>query len=301
MDFTAAALALGFIAAAAAGAFAWLAGPALLRGWRRRRVRQQAFPPAWRAAVRRRWPAFAQFPADVQLRLKKRAQVLLAEVPFIGCAGLEVTDEMRVLVAMQAALPALRLGDDAYPALRQVLLYPTAFVVPRSRTGHDGVVHDERQTLSGESWQQGQVVLSWADVLAGAADADDGDNVVVHEFAHQIDQAQGPANGAPWLPTVRQRRRWAGIWNAEFAALRERLARGEKDLLGAYAATAPAECFAVASERFFEMPEALAAAHPAMYEELCGLYRVDPRQWRGTAAGRPNSPPHAAINPMHSR
>jgi MtfA peptidase len=206
-------------------------------------------------------------------------------VPFIGCAGLEVTDEMRVLVAMQAALPKLGLGDDAYPALRQVLLYPGPFVVPRQRSGDGGIVHEGRDTLAGESWQQGQVLLSWHDVLAGAAMPDDGENVVIHEFAHQIDQAHGAANGAPWLPGARRSRQWARVWSAEFAALRERVARGQFDLLGAYAASAPAECFAVASERFYEMPEALAAAYPRIYAELRALYGADPRQWRNSRAG----------------
>lgn len=284
MDFVAGAWALGFLSLAALGALAWLAGPALARGWRRARIRRQPFPPAWRAIVRQRWPAFAELPADVQLRLKKHAQVLLAEVPFIGCAGLEVTDEMRVLVAMQAALPQLGMGDDAYPALRQVLLYPGAFVVPRQRNSADGVVHDERHALSGESWQQGQVLLSWHDVLQGAARSDDGENVVIHEFAHQIDQAHGTANGAPRLPGAWRSKRWASVWNREFQALRERIARGEYDLLGAYAASAPAECFAVASERFFEVPESLAEAHPMLYAELRGLFGVDPRLWRGSRA-----------------
>jgi MtfA peptidase len=138
--------------------------------------------------------------------------------------------------------------------------------------------------LAGESWQQGQVVLSWDDVLAGAADPQDGRNVVIHEFAHRLDQANGAANGAPAFAagsgSAAQRRQWARVFNAEFESLQRRLAQGQTGLIDAYAATNAAEFFAVTTEIFFERPEALAAAHPALHEQLRGFHGVDPRQWR---------------------
>jgi len=140
-------------------------------------------------------------------------------------------------------------------------------------------VRDERQSLAGESWQHGQVVLAWDEVRAGAAVADDGRNVVVHEFAHQLDQEGGAANGAPWLPGRARAARWAAVMRNEFDALQQRLARGEAGVLDPYAATNPAEFFAVASEVFFERPQALASNHPALYAELRGLYRLDPLHW----------------------
>jgi Mlc titration factor MtfA (ptsG expression regulator) len=267
-----------------ASAGLWLAGPALMQRWRRARVRRQPFPPGWRAVLRERMPAFARLPADVQVRLKRHAQVLLAEVPFIGCGGLVVNDEMRVLVAVQASLLLLGRGDGGFEGLSQVLVYPGAFVVERTHTQPDGTLRDERQVLSGESWQQGQVVLSWDDVLAGAADPEDGRNVVIHEFAHRLDQATGTANGAPGFApgsgSAAQRRQWARVLSAEFEALQQRLARGESGLIDSYAATNAAEFFAVTTELFFERPEALAAAHPALHEQLRGFHGVDPRQWR---------------------
>jgi Mlc titration factor MtfA (ptsG expression regulator) len=255
-----------------------------MQRWRRARVRRQPFPPGWRAVLRERMPAFARLPADVQVRLKRHAQVLLAEVPFIGCGGLVVNDEMRVLVAVQASLLLLGRGDGGFEGLSQVLVYPGAFVVERTHTQPDGTLRDERQVLSGESWQQGQVVLSWDDVLAGAADPEDGRNVVIHEFAHRLDQATGTANGAPGFApgsgSAAQRRQWARVLSAEFEALQQRLARGESGLIDSYAATNAAEFFAVTTELFFERPEALAAAHPALHEQLRGFHGVDPRQWR---------------------
>ena len=262
---------------------AWLWGPPLWRAARRERIRRQPFPLPWREILRRRMPAFAQLPADVQLRLKKQAQVLLAEKPFIGCAGLKVTDEMRVLVAVQAALLLLRRRASAFDGLRQILIYPDAFVVDRSTADTAGLVRDERLALAGESWQQGQVLLSWRDVLAGAADPHDGRNVVIHEFAHQLDQVNGAANGAPFMPGAQRRARWAAVLGAEFHALQERLAQGMESLIEPYAATNPAEFFAVVSELFFERPAELAANHAALYGEYCGFYGVDPLSWRDTA------------------
>lgn len=225
-------------------------------------------------------PAFARLPSDVQLRLKKAAQVLIAEKPFIGCAGLEVTEEMRVLVAVQAALLLLRRRAGTFDGLRQILVYPGAFVVDRSSTDAAGLVRDERRALAGESWQQGQVILSWDDVLAGAANPHDGRNVVIHEFAHQLDQANGAANGAP--PGTQRRARWAATLGAEFGALQERLAQGGEGLIEPYAATNPAEFFAVVSEIFFERPAELATEHAALYSEFSLFYGVDPRSWLNT-------------------
>ena len=279
--------ALLFAAALILTVLAWLWGPPLVAALRRQRIRRQPFPPLWRDILRRRMPAFALLPADVQLRLKKLAQVLIAEKPFIGCAGLVISDEMRVLVSVQAALLLLRRGAGYFPQLRQVLIYPGAFVVQRSSPGVAGLVHDERLALAGESWQQGQVLLSWLDVLEGAADPHDGRNVVIHELAHQLDQETGGANGAPWLREPARRARWAQVLSQEFQHLQLRLAQGHAGLIEPYAATDAAEFFAVVSELFFEKPAELAALHPALYGELCGYYGVNPLHWTASTAVAP--------------
>jgi Mlc titration factor MtfA (ptsG expression regulator) len=273
------AAALLFLTCALLAVPAWLWGPSWWRARRRTRVQAQPFPRAWRQILRRRMPAYARLPAPVQQRLRKLTQVLLAEKPFIGCGGLHVSEEMRVLVAAQAALLLLGGRGDYFRNLRQVLIYPDAFVVDRITPDAAGLAHATRQVLAGESWQQGQVVLSWADVLAGAADPDDGRNVVIHEFAHQLDQEQGRANGAPWLGRGGSPARWRAVLGSEFANLQQRLAQGETGLIEAYAATDAAEFFAVTSELFFEQSAALAAAHPALHGELAGYYGVDPRHW----------------------
>ncbi|MFN3305258.1 MAG: zinc-dependent peptidase [Roseateles sp.] len=257
------------------------AGIALWPLWvrrRRERIASRPFPAAWRRLLRRHVPLVARLPARQQLRLKGLMQVFLAEKPIIGCRGLRVTDEMRVTIAALACLPLLGAARGLYPELRQVLLYPTAFVVDRP-VNDGGVLSEQRRALAGESWSQGQVLLAWDEVKRGAATPGDGHNVVIHEFAHQLDQAGGPANGAPALPTAADYQRWSTVMQNEFDALQWRLARGEPGLIDAYGATDPAEFFAVVSELFFERPVELAAGHPALYAELRGYYRLDPAGW----------------------
>lgn len=249
------------------------------RTWRRRALARHPFPAAWRRVLARHVPQVRQLPVDLQLRLKQRMQVFIAEKPFIGCNGLVVTEAMRVVVAAQACLLLLGRPEAQFDNLRQVLLYPGAFLVDRVQHEAGGLRRDERQVLAGESWSQGQVVLSWDDVLAGAADPADGRNVVVHEFAHQLDQADGQSNGAPPLPRGMNARRWARVLLAEFNALQHQLATGQAGLLGAYAATNAAEFFAVASEVFFEQGPQLALERPALFAELATFYGVDPRSW----------------------
>ena len=244
---------------------------------RRMRLASRPFPAAWRRILRRRVPIVARLPLELQLRLKRLVQVFIAEKPFIGCQGRKITDEVRVTIAAQACL--LLLGQaraDCYPRLRQVLVYPGSFVADRERPLGAGVVRSERQTMSGESWTSGQVVLSWQDVVAGAADPDDGRNVTLHEFAHQIDQDSGAADGRPWRADRATRRRWAMVMGQAL----ERLRSETSALIDSYGASDPAEFFAVVTEVFFERPAELAVEAPEVYDELVALYRIDPMRWQ---------------------
>jgi len=246
---------------------------------RRNRIRARPFPAAWRAILRERVPYVRLLPPDLQRQLQKHIQVFLAEKTFAGCDGLAITDEMRVTIAAQACLLLLNRPDHCYPRLQQVLVYPGPFVVHHQRPNGIGLVQDESRVLSGESWAHGQVVLSWPDVLEGAAIANDGRNVVIHEFAHQLDQEKGYANGAPDLADFQRYPRWSRVLGQEYGALQERLRNQEAGVLDPYAATDPAEFFAVCSEVFFEQPDRMAAEHPALYGELRRFYRVDPLSW----------------------
>jgi Mlc titration factor MtfA (ptsG expression regulator) len=258
---------------------AWFAGEPLLVEYRRARLRRRPFPDAWREILKRRVPYFRLLPADLQIQLKRHIEVFLAEKPFIGCDGLEVTEEMRVTIAAQACLLILNRRTDYFANLRQILVYPGAFIVDRVQSDGAGVLRDERHVLSGESWSQGQVILSWDDVVAGASGVDDGRNVVIHEFAHQLDQQNGQANGAPILVGRKSYKRWAQALGEEYARLQEAASEGLPSLLSYYGATNPAEFFAVSSETFFEQPKLMAEAHPELYRELSRFYRVNPLSW----------------------
>ena len=228
--------------------------------WRRNRLRAGAFPASWRKILQQHVPLVRRLPASLQLQLKKHMQVFIAEKTFIGCGGLHVTDEMRVVIAAQACLLILNRATDYFANVRQILVYPNVFVVNRTSVDGAGVQQESRQALAGESWSQGQVILSWQDTLEGAAVSDDGRNVVIHEFAHQLDQENGAAHGA-------------------YAHLQAEMRHGIQGLLDHYGAQDPAEFFAVVSEVFFERGNELAMAYPALYLELKGYYKVDPAGW----------------------
>ncbi len=252
------------------------------QAYRRNRVRETAFPAAWRKILRERVPLVRKLPQHLQMQLKKHMQVFIAEKSFLGCAGLQITEEMRVVIAAQACLLILNRSTDYFANVRQILVYPGAFVVNRTSVDSAGVQREQRQALSGESWSQGQVILSWQDTLEGAAVADDGRNVVIHEFAHQLDQENGAAIGAP-PPMLgdagHDPQRWSRVFHAAYAQLQAEARHGVDGLLDHYGAKDPAEFFAVASEAFFEQPQALDTDYPALYRELCGYYKVDPASW----------------------
>jgi Mlc titration factor MtfA (ptsG expression regulator) len=258
---------------------AWLLGEPYVVERRRRSVRSRPFPAAWRDILRRRVPYLRRLPADLQMQLRKHIQVFVAEKAFVGCNGLVVTDEMRVTIAAQACLLILNRPTGYFPNLRQILVYPGAFIVDRIQTDSVGVLQEQRHVLSGESWSRGQVILSWEDALEGAAIDDDGRNVVIHEFAHQLDQESGHANGAPLLARREHYESWSKVLGEEFGRLQEEARDGQPTLFSHYGATSPAEFFAVVSEVFFEQPRQMAAEHPALYRELGRYYRLDPLNW----------------------
>lgn len=250
------------------------------RRYQRSKLMAQPFPAQWRDILKHRLPYFRVLPADLQLQLKKHIQVFIAEKHFIGCDGLQITDEMRVTIAAQACLLLLNRTDYYYPKLKQILVYPAAFIVSGNNTDASGVMHEQRRVLSGESWGLGKVILSWADTLDGATDPGDGRNVVIHEFAHQLDQEKGAASGAPLLQRSGDYQQWSDVMAEEFNRLQWQAQHGQHSLFDHYGATDPAEFFAVISEVFFEQPGALAQLHPKLYTQLSQFYRLNPLSWR---------------------
>jgi Mlc titration factor MtfA (ptsG expression regulator) len=166
-----------------------------------------------------------------------------------------------------------------YPALHTVLIYPSAFWVDEEEVGPGGVVSVTERDLLGESWGDGRVVLAWDHVQRGAFESNDGLNVVLHEFAHQLDSESGEPNGAPFLGNFSNYRRWSTVFARSFAKLEFDAFYQNQNVLDYYGATNPAEFFAVATETFFEKPQQMAEQQSDLFIELETYYRVDPRDW----------------------
>jgi Mlc titration factor MtfA (ptsG expression regulator) len=250
--------------------FAWL------KHRRRDALRHRPFPAAWRATVEKNVPYVARLPPADREELFGHVQVFLAEKHFEGCGGLQLTDEIRVTIAAQACILLLHRDTDDYPNLTSILVYPTTYLVPGGRPRPDGLVEDSAQARLGESWSHDVVVLAWDSVLSGAADIHDGHNVVLHEFAHQLDQEGGVGDGAPALPRRSMYVAWARVLSHDYAQLVLETQHHHRELIDQYGATNPAEFFAVVTETFFEKPRQLRAKHPELYSQLQQFYRQDP-------------------------
>ncbi len=248
------------------------------------KIQSQPFPPEWSWIMAKNLPIYDRLSELDKAELRGLIQVFLAEKDFEGCAGLVITDEIKVTIAAQACLLLLRRETDVYPKLITILVYPSAYVSNVPQHGPHGIVTEGPQGRLGEAWTSGVVVLSWDDVKLGAADVRDGHNVVFHEFAHQLDQEDGSSDGAPILPRRNLYSAWARVLGAEYDELRKVAEAGKKSVLDTYGATEPAEFFAVATEAFFEKPAQLKKKHPDLYEELKIYYNQDPETEFGPVA-----------------
>ena len=265
------------IAASLAVAFAaWWIVRSLYRAARRRRAMAAPFPEEWVAIIEKNLPMYGFLPRELRAQLHGLVNVFLVEKRFEGCGGQEIDDEIRVTVAAQACVLLLNRKARCYPRLYTILVYPDTYVA-----GGKGILGgrmDEKSVRLGESWNSGAVVLAWDSVMGGARDWKDGHNVTFHEFAHQLDQEDGAADGAPILET-RAYRPWARVLGREYAALQKKTRKGRRTVMDRYGATEPAEFFAVATETFFEKPEQLKAKRPELYDELRDYYHLDPAAW----------------------
>ena len=232
-------------------------------------------PDSWYGVVEHDVPLARWLSAEERERLLRLVQVFLTEKHFEGCGGLTVTEEMKVRIAAEACLLLLNLEGPCYPTLRTVLVYPHGFVPKFAGSPGPGEIARSPVPLIGESWGDGVVVISWDDAVRGARNPADGDNVVLHEFAHQLDAEDGAADGAPILPPGALRT-WGGVLSEEYERLRRDAADDRRSALDDYGATNKAEFFAVATEAFFEKPVQLEREHPALYTQLRQFYRQDP-------------------------
>jgi Mlc titration factor MtfA (ptsG expression regulator) len=249
--------------------------------WRRlsrAEVIAESFPEHFRELLRRGVPC-AGLLSDAELtKLEALVRIFNSEKAFEGARGLEVDDEMRVVIAARACLLVLwrvELDSPLYPDLETIIIYPSTYRAKvQRREGY--VMIDDEQTRLGESWERGAVVLSWAAVLSSAANARDGHDVVLHEFAHQLDAQDGAMDGTPELDDLERYSVWSRVAGAEYAALVDAVEHHRKTSIDAYGASNAPEFFAVVVEQFFEQPLALERRHQELYRELATFFRFDP-------------------------
>ena len=248
-----------------------------LKDRHRKRLKARPFPNEWLKTIKSNVAFFRRLSAADQAELLDHIQIFLDEKRFEGCAGFEITDEVRVTIAAQACLLLLHRKTDYFPGLITILVYPSIYLVDENRPVEGPVWEEGTHPRLGETGRtMGSMVLAWDAVKSGAADPSDGKNVVIHEFAHQLDYENLAADGAPELATRKQQLSWQKVMRAEFASLRAADQTGIPTLLDTYGATNAAEFFAVAAEAFFERPLMLRAQHQQLYSQLQQYFGQDP-------------------------
>jgi len=249
-----------------------------LRDHHRIELRERRFLPEWEIFVRKNVAHYCMLDDAERAELQAMTQVFLEEKSWEGCGGLELTDKIRVTIAVQACLLQLGLPHDYYRNVESILVYPSTVVLP----GHHLSVFERVDTpltenipILGQAFVQGPVILVWDAVLHGARHPEQGHNVVYHEFAHKLDMLDGTADGTPPFSDNDQFAEWVKVCSHEFLRLRQLSTKGHKTFLDAYAATNEAEFFAVATEEFFDRPLALQKHSPDLYQVLRDYYRQD--------------------------
>jgi MtfA peptidase len=248
-----------------------------MRRWRERRIlRTSALPdPLWRDACAA-LPFLGKWTPDELARLRDLVVLFLHAKSIVGAQGHDVTPLQRTIIAIQACVLVQNLDLALYDDFENVVVYPGEFVPGWEYEDEYGVVHRQNAALAGEAMPRGPVVLSWPDVEASANWDAAQMNLVIHEFAHKIDMADGDANGCPPLPDDDARRAWQRVMREAYDDFVRRVDGGEHTAIDPYAAESPGEFFAVLSEVFFAEPSLLRGEYPAVYDAFARFYRQDP-------------------------
>jgi MtfA peptidase len=253
--------------------FSWL------KNRRRRKILAEPFPAAWDDVLRRNVGHLALLSDAERGKLRRATQIFIAEKGFEGCGGLPMTDEVRVTIAAEACIPVLGMGDFVFDNVQTVLIYPDRFVVPDERPIADNLVEAGETKTLGIAHYRGPVALGWKDALENARNPAHGENLVFHEFAHQLDVLNGAMDGTPTIDDERLRQRWADVMAGAYDRLCRAAERGKKTLLDPYGATNPAEFFAVVTECFFDLPWELERRYGELYALMRDYFCQDPARW----------------------
>jgi Mlc titration factor MtfA (ptsG expression regulator) len=253
-------------------------GKRIYRRIKRKQLLAMPFPQEWKKIVQKNVPLYNRLPDSLKQQLQSLVNVFMDEKKFEGCGGLEITDEIKVTIAAQACMLLLNRKAHYFPKLHSILVYPHTYAA-KTVYSNGTVTIDGQSVRLGESWQNGPVVLAWDSVTGGTRNIADARNVVLHEFAHQLDQEDGSADGAPILEHRSSYVAWARVLSKEYEALQRKKKKHRKAVMSKYGATNPAEFFAVATETFFEKSKQMKKRHPKLYDELKNYYKLDPVEW----------------------
>lgn len=248
---------------------------------RREKILAAPFPGEWEGLIQKNLPYYHYLNHEEKKGLQDLVQIFIAEKHWLGCNGLKLTDEMRVLIAAHACLLILELPSDCYRRVESIYVYPTTVLSPERKAGFFEVSRtpaDGPMAIDGEAHHRGPVILVWDAVKSETRHPEHGHNVVYHEFAHKLDMLDGKADGTPPLTTQEEYQRWIEVCSRVYLELNHKVEDGQPVFMDSYAATDEAEFFAVATETFFCQPEQLKNHHPKLYQVLKEFYRQDPAQ-----------------------
>jgi Mlc titration factor MtfA (ptsG expression regulator) len=250
-----------------------------LKNRRRKKLLAAPLPHDWRQSIDQNVAVYELLSPAEQERLVRAVKIIVAERRFVGSGGMPITEEVKLTIASQAAL--LLLGEEGYyfDRVPTIFVYPNYQTTKAHRDLSTALLVEEDVPIEGQVLDQGEIRLSWGDVLYGGRDPADGENVVLHEFAHHLDRLDGELGGTPPLADAEARRRWLQVFDRELAQLRDDSKRGRETFLHEEAAENRAELFAYSTECFFEQPHDLADLHPDLFTCLLRFYKTDPRLW----------------------
>jgi MtfA peptidase len=249
------------------------------RKWNYAKLRSQPLSPDALDMLEKHVSLYRRMPVELQMELQGYINIFMDEKAFIGCNDFEVTDEVRLVIAANACILLLGRDAEGFRGFKTVLVYPDSYVATMVsyEGGLETISHSAR---AGESWFRGPVVLSWGDALRGSLNPKDGHNVVLHEFAHKLDEENNVVDGLPILREAHHYQEWAEVLTREFEELRNRVERRKNKVIDDYGASAPEEFFAVATESFFERGQRMRKYLPDLYAQFQQFYGVDPANWR---------------------
>lgn len=253
-------------------------GQRYIKKARRKRLFKTPLSPEHIAIIESNVPLYTRLPKELRDPLQGCINYFLDEKVFVGCEGLEITDEIRLVIAANACVMLVKKEKKYFPGFETILVYPDTYMA--REVSYDGLVEvHEDSTRAGESWYRGPIVLSLADVVRGSSNEQDGHNVVLHEFAHKLDEESGIVDGLPVLRESAHYKEWAEVLTREYDEFIDRVERGKNKVIDEYGAVSAPEFFAVATESFFEKSKQMKKRLPELYQQLQTFYGLDPAEW----------------------